>query len=305
MDESRTDRLAQDGLPPPEVLDTWAAPEPSGALTHDILAGVTDVLTELAQPDPEPEPVPMLLPPPASLTSGRSPALPICVGFVIAAAVLLAFVLGRESATPAPGTQLEVHVANPPGGVSIPGPATAPTPPAPPAPPSAVGPPSAPPAPLAPRSTPLRANTSWLRIIAEPQEQPVRVRLDAVKLRDPTGGRIEIEPGRHRLQFAMPDGSRWTRTFQVAPGQTENIRVAHRQEDDTASTGLLRIGTTPGTPPAVVELDGAEIGTTPLGGLLVEKGTHTVQFEWPEYGSLDIVEVEVEPGKAVTLNGHL
>jgi serine/threonine-protein kinase len=49
----------------------------------------------------------------------------------------------------------------------------------------------------------------------------------------------------------------------------------------TAKSSTLRVGTNPGVPPASIYVDGQFVGKTPLTGVNVTPGRHTVKFKWP------------------------
>jgi eukaryotic-like serine/threonine-protein kinase len=49
-----------------------------------------------------------------------------------------------------------------------------------------------------------------------------------------------------------------------------------------AKTATLKIGTTPGVPPAKVSIDGQHVGTTPIQSIKVAPGSRKVKFEWTD-----------------------
>lgn len=87
--------------------------------------------------------------------------------------------------------------------------------------------------------------------------------------------RLMLPVGSHRLEFANA-GLEFTvaRTIQIAAGRTSNVAIA-------LPTGRLSVNAVPW---ADVSLDGAALGTTPLGELAVPVGTHELVFRHPQFG---------------------
>jgi eukaryotic-like serine/threonine-protein kinase len=87
--------------------------------------------------------------------------------------------------------------------------------------------------------------------------------------------RLMLPVGSHRIEFSNP-GLEFTaaRTVQIAAGRTANVAIALPQ-------GRLSINAVPW---ADVSLDGAVLGTTPLGEIAVPVGTHELVFRHPQFG---------------------
>ena len=220
-----------------QSLAAWAVPEPPADLTDRILAQHAEPLVVLSPSDEAPAPLPE--DPHAMLaTASRTPFslrpfwTATLVGFAAAAALLLAFTAGRESAPAGPPSpNLEVQVVAP--APSQPERTRPQAPPAPPAPPQ-------PPAPPRPE----------------------------VKPKPPKPPQAPAAP-------AAPP----------APPK-----------------GTLRLGTSPGSPPAQVYIDGKHIGGTPISKHPVVTGPHEVVFEWPD-GTRETHDVEVEDGTPLVVRG--
>lgn len=118
-------------------LAAWDVPEPAHDLTDRILAHNADAVEALARPASTPsfartDETPTMLPTEPRPSSNLRPFLTATVlGFAAAAALLLAFSAGRETARPAPLTpatpKVEINVAAP---VAAPAPPTPPPAPA-------------------------------------------------------------------------------------------------------------------------------------------------------------------------------
>jgi hypothetical protein len=87
--------------------------------------------------------------------------------------------------------------------------------------------------------------------------------------------RLMLPVGSHRIELANP-ALEFTavRTVQIAAGRIANVAIALPQ-------GRLSINAVPW---AEVTLDGAALGTTPLGEVAVPIGTHEVVFRHPQFG---------------------
>lgn len=68
------------------------------------------------------------------------------------------------------------------------------------------------------------------------------------------------------------------------------------------ATGLVRIGTNSGAPPASVRVDGEPRGSTPISRLDLPVGKHTVEFTWPD-GTTDTQTFEVKAEGVVVVRG--
>jgi hypothetical protein len=71
---------------------------------------------------------------------------------------------------------------------------------------------------------------------------------------------------------------------------------------EVAKTAVLRIGTSPGVPPAEVTVDGEPVGRTPVMSVEVTPGKHTVVFRFADRPSVTI-EVVVADGETKVLKG--
>ena len=87
--------------------------------------------------------------------------------------------------------------------------------------------------------------------------------------------RLMLPVGSHRIELSNSALEfTTTRTVQVAAGRTANVAV-------TLPSGRLAVNAVPW---ADVTLDGASVGTTPLGQLSVPIGTHELVFRHPQLG---------------------
>ena len=87
--------------------------------------------------------------------------------------------------------------------------------------------------------------------------------------------RLMLPVGSHRIELANAALEfTTTRTVQVAAGKTANVAIA-------LPSGRLAVNAVPW---ADVSLDGASVGTTPLGQLSVPIGTHELVFRHPQLG---------------------
>jgi hypothetical protein len=86
---------------------------------------------------------------------------------------------------------------------------------------------------------------------------------------------IMVSAGAHTLEFVNePLGYRATRAIQVAPGKVSTVRLE-------MPTGVLSLNALPW---AEVWIDGQAAGETPIGGVTLPIGSHTVVFRHPELG---------------------
>jgi serine/threonine-protein kinase len=87
--------------------------------------------------------------------------------------------------------------------------------------------------------------------------------------------RLMLPVGSHRIELTNP-GLEFTatRTVEIAAGKTANVAIA-------LPSGRLSVNAVPW---AEVSLDGASLGTTPLGELSVAVGTHELVFRHPQLG---------------------
>jgi eukaryotic-like serine/threonine-protein kinase len=87
--------------------------------------------------------------------------------------------------------------------------------------------------------------------------------------------RLMLPVGSHRVEFANPGLEfRAERTVQIAAGRTANVSIS-------LPMGKLSVNAAPW---ADVSLNGAALGTTPLGELSVPIGTHELVFRHPQLG---------------------
>ncbi len=261
-------------------LAAWEAPQTPIGLTDRILAHNADALAGLAQPAPqdaqppqESEPIPMHPTQPRISSSARPFWTATLVGFAAAAALLLAFTAGRES-TSAPQVAPQIKPVIPKVEIQV----TAP----PPAAPTAVSPPTPPAPPAVPEAAPVppEPNTT------EPPQPPPT-------LKDPFGdparkpqSKPKSKPGSDRVIY-MEETSR---------------NLKNPFSDDGEKSAVLRIGTTAGTMPARVFVDGVEIGSTPLARHDVTPGRHKIKFVWSS-GKTETKYVTVKAGKNAMVRG--
>ena len=87
--------------------------------------------------------------------------------------------------------------------------------------------------------------------------------------------RLMLPVGSHRIELANAALEFTTaRTVQVAAGKTANVAIS-------LPSGKLAVNAVPW---ADVFMDGASLGTTPLGELAVPIGTHELVFRHPQLG---------------------
>jgi hypothetical protein len=87
--------------------------------------------------------------------------------------------------------------------------------------------------------------------------------------------RLMLPVGSHRIELANASLEfTIARTVQIAAGRTANLAI-------TLPSGRLSVNAVPW---ADVSIDGASVGTTPLGELSVPIGTHEVVFRHPQLG---------------------
>jgi len=70
--------------------------------------------------------------------------------------------------------------------------------------------------------------------------------------------------------------------------------------DDEAELATLRIGTTQGSAPATILIDGERVGMTPLKAASVTPGRHEVRWEWDD-GTSASLTIDVGAGAVLTL----
>lgn len=260
-------------------LAAWDVPDPPPGLADRILAQNAETLTALSTP-----PGPNLSPPnPPALPEKRPAMQPTslrpessmrpfwtatAMGFAAAAAIVLAFMAGRQSSPPAPAPAPAV-VPNVEVQVTAPAPvAQPPAPVAPPAPPS------------------VSANPDELRT---PEHNALSDRVP----------RPPKPPRRRRskdLKNPFGDNDAQPRT----PGDFDNRPL---KDPFSSEKATLRLGTNAGSPPAQVTVDGKPVGMTPISSLKVAPGKHTVVFRWPDMRRSMTIDVEANESKIVKA-GH-
>lgn len=258
-------------------LAAWDVPDPPPGLADRILAQNAETLTALSNP-----PGPNLSPPePPTLEEERTPMQPTslrpessmrpfwtatAMGFAAAAAIVLAFMAGRQSTPAAPATAVVPNVE-----VQV----TAPAP---------VAQPPAPPAPQIPPSVP--ADSEDVRV---PQNNALSDRVP----RPPKPPKV----GRSKdLKNPFRDDEVQPRT----PDDRDNRTL---KDPFSSEKATLRLGTNAGSPPAQVTVDGKPVGMTPISSLKVAPGEHTVVFRWPDMRRSMTIDVEANESKIVKA-GH-
>jgi hypothetical protein len=87
--------------------------------------------------------------------------------------------------------------------------------------------------------------------------------------------RLVLPPGKHEIEIANDAiGFRETRTVQVAPGKLAVIGI-------TLPNGTLSVNASPW---AAVDVDGENVGDTPIGNLSLSIGPHEIVFRNPQLG---------------------
>lgn len=213
-------------------LEAWEVPEPPPDLTDRILAQNAQTLAALSRPDTTPEPAdeetPIMLPtdPRPSSSNLRPFWTATMVGFAAAAALLLAFAAGQDSAPQAPTPsvpKVEVQVTAPittPSTPPPPTPSRAPelpdkiiiqeTTPA----PVVKTPPPAPKAPTSPKSArttrkkqPPAEERAILRLGTAPGVGLAQVYVDGKHVGSSPIARFDVDPGKHTVRYEWPDRS--------------------------------------------------------------------------------------------------
>lgn len=102
--------------------------------------------------------------------------------------------------------------------------------------------------------------------------------------------RVRLGRGSHRLTLRNDDlGFEQTRTVSVTPGRTTTLAVEPARQRVAVNA----------LPWAEVWVDGARVGETPIGGLSLVPGAHTIVFRHPTLGekSVPVVVRADEPGR--------
>jgi hypothetical protein len=103
------------------------------------------------------------------------------------------------------------------------------------------------------------------------------------------------EPFRGRIAFD-PDGRR----MQVALSPSPEPPATKAKAPRPGPAGVIRMGTTAGTRPARVLVDGSSVGMTPIASYEASPGRHEVQWRWPD-GTTETRTVTVVADEAITL----
>ena len=121
-------------------------------------------------------------------------------------------------------------------------------------------------------TTPAAAAGGWLTV-----QSPVDMEIleDGRVLGNTRMERLMLPVGSHRIEFAN-SGLEFTvaRTVQIAAGRTASVSIP-------LPSGKLSVNAVPW---ADVSLDGAALGTTPLGDVSVPVGAHELVFRHPQLG---------------------
>jgi hypothetical protein len=121
-------------------------------------------------------------------------------------------------------------------------------------------------------TTPTAPVTGWISVKA-----PFAMELfEAGRLLGNTStDRLVLPPGKHEIEIANDAiGFRETRTVQVSPGKLSVIGI-------TLPNGTLSVNASPW---AAVEVDGENVGDTPIGNLTLSIGPHEIVFKNPQLG---------------------
>jgi hypothetical protein len=230
-DDARRQRLADDGLPPPEILDAWEVPEPS-----------LDAIDRMFTAPPMERPMHA-----APNNNRRSLLAPVAIGFFVAAALLLSFWIGRSSVeprvieTPAPPP---VIVAEPAVAVACPEPEPAPPCPEPafvPDEPAETPVPEVGPKRIVPRkrNTPPTPSTSQdlknpfasadeearLHIGTNRGAPPAEIFIDGKRRGKTPLANVAVEPGRRVVEFRFDNGKIVRQRVNVEAGDTRVIKA--------------------------------------------------------------------------------
>lgn len=273
-------------------LAAWDVPEPPPGLTDRILAQNAELLTALSTPaspiasqPPALEPTlkedtPAMLPTDLRTESSMRPFwTATALGFAAAAAVVLAFMAGRQSTAPAPVAPVVPNVE-----IQVSAPAPVALPPAPPEPPTP---------PVPGETTVIYETEEAVETIPEPPKVP---RVRGNKKRRPRGS-VSAD-----LKNPFGDGSASDDVESPFGSQSEDSDEADAsvmKNPFGSKTSTLRLGTHAGSPPADVTVDGKSVGRTPLAAVKVSPGTHTVVFRWPDKRQSFTVDIKANQSKVV------
>lgn len=247
-------------------LAAWEVPEPAADLTDRILAHNADAIEALSRPLPETpteaEETPAMLPTEPRTTSSLRPFWTATLLGFAAAAALLLAFAAGRQSS----RPSELQPSTPQVEINVTAPVAAPVPPTP---------------EVEPEPEPER-------VIIEETTTPPDIEDDVTKPESPTRARSKRKRRQHSSElknpFEMPD--------------LKDPLAADATEDDA----VLRVGTRSGVAPAEVYVDGKHVGKTPLAKLVLEPGSHTVEFVWAN-GRRQLKKVTIRAGGTAVVRG--
>lgn len=310
------DLLETDQLPSPDILAQWDVPEPSADLVDRIARRMEQPFLNVADGD-QPQPLEPAMPSAApDISSSRnSLALPVAIGFAVAAGLLAAFWAGRATVSP-PAVVTEVASPAPPAV------AAAPT--------NAPKESAVPPVEVTAKSV---ITTPPTPEVAEPGPD-VDVTIPRKDRAPRQGHRDTSEDSGISADLKNPFGAGTPPAKKPAPRPTPKPTKSPKPSGDAVSgdlenpfstgskgpkkklgamkdpfskgdskkTSILRIATRPGVPSAAIKLDGVPVGDTPKHRIHVRPGRHKIVFTWSGGRTLTKY-VEVADGAALTVRG--
>ena len=134
---------------------------------------------------------------------------------------------------------------------------------------------------------------SYLTVVVEPW---ARVSIDGINIGQTPLGRIELDPGTHRITL-VNDHVVGVIRDDVVLEAGNSVTKRYRFSD----TGYLSLVVTPW---ADVSVDGRPIGQTPLGRVAVPAGSHVVRFSHPDLGATER-DVDVVSGQTTLVKVEL
>lgn len=113
---------------------------------------------------------------------------------------------------------------------------------------------------------------------------------------DGVAGPFSLPPGRHMVRVSLASaGFERVRALSVRGGALHEVEILGRK-------GVLRLAVAPW---ARVQIDGRDVGITPLRDLSLVEGTHHVVLENPDIGKKHESLVRIEPDKVSSLKVDL
>ncbi len=231
-DDSRRTRLAEDGLPPPEILDAWEVPEPDPR-------AIDSMFTALAYEPTSEKPMQ-----PATSPHRRPLLASVALGSFVAAGLLLSFWFGRQSVEPRVVEVAVPTIVEGPPAVAAACPEPEPPPPAvecqtpvavpvgeivtpvadnvTPKPPRKR---TEPPPHSSDLKNPFAPKTATLHIGTHRGVEPAEVYIDGQHHGKTPLANVKVRPGRHTVQWRFADGRIVERSVDVGDGRTESLRV--------------------------------------------------------------------------------